>query len=143
MEVVAAAASVSALAELAITSYKSATNVFNAVRNAPHELSRVVQQLNLLHCELALLSDIEKRPGQSDELPLLSSEAALLERALSTAYELISDIANQLEKSNPHSGTKTRLKWALKNKAQVEGLLKDLKQTEASLNTVLLLVNVY
>ncbi|KAM6513642.1 hypothetical protein FALCPG4_016024 [Fusarium falciforme] len=142
MEAVGAVASIATLAELAVKSYSSAFRLVTAIHNAPKEFSRVVQQLDILQCELSFLSEIERQAARSDELPLLSTEAALLERALSAANELISDVRDQLDKCQPRkSGTKARLQWALKDKSHAEDLLSSLKHTEASLTNVLLLVN--
>lgn len=143
MEAVEATVSIAALAELAVKSYRSASRLVKTFHNAPNEFSRVVQQLEILQCELGFLSEIEKQAATSDELPLLPTEAALLERALIAANELMSGVRDQLgncQSSNP--GTKARLQWALKGKAHAEELLTNLKHTEASLANVLLLVNV-
>lgn len=83
-----------------------------------------MDQLDILQCELEFLSEIEKQATTSDELPLLSKEAPLLERALTTANDLMSSVWDQFgncQFSKP--GTKARLQWALKGKAHADELL--------------------
>ncbi|RTE69528.1 hypothetical protein BHE90_016087 [Fusarium euwallaceae] len=142
MEVVGAVASIATLTELAVKSYSPASRLASSIHNAPKEFSRVAQQLDILQCELSFLSEIERQAAQSDELPLLSTKVALLERALSAANELISDVRDQLDKCQSRKpGTKARLQWALKDKSRAEDLLSSIKHTETSLTNVLLLVN--
>lgn len=143
MEAVGAITSIATLAELAVKSYKSASRLVKTFYNAPNEFSRVVQQLDILQCELGFLSEIEKQAATSDELPLLSTEAALLERALTAANELMSGVRDQLDNcQSSKPGTKARFQWAIKGKAHAAEILTSLKHTEASLANVLLLVNV-
>lgn len=142
MEVVSSVASIAALVELAIKAYSSAAKLVQDIQNAPRELSRVAQQLNILNCELALLSDIQRQTTEGDEILLLPNEAALLKHALSSAHELITDTRNRLHGRKIQTGNRSRLIWALKDKNRVEDLLHSIQQTETSLNTVLLLLNV-
>lgn len=142
MEVVSGVASIAALTELAIKSYSSAARLIKDLRDAPRELLRVTQQLNILNCELALLSDIQNQITQGDEPLLLQNEVTILELALLPASEIISDAHSQLCRQKFRTGNRSRLIWALKDKTRVEDILHRLQQTESSLTTVLLLLNV-
>ncbi|KAL7754657.1 hypothetical protein ACKLNR_015327 [Fusarium oxysporum f. sp. zingiberi] len=116
MEAVGAAASIAALAEIALKSFRAASRLAKDFRGAPRELSRLTQQLSILHCELSLLSGIECKASQSDDLLLLPAEIDLLRQALSNANELLSNTLDALQDIQPHKyGSKAKLQWALRN----------------------------
>lgn len=142
MEAVGAAASIAALVEIALKSFRAASRLVKDVHGAPRELSRLTQQLSILHCELSLLSDIEHKASQSDDLLLLPTEIDLLRQALSNANEVLSHTLNALNNIQPHKyGPKARLQWALRSKSQAQDLLTSLGHVEAGLANVLLLLN--
>ena len=143
MEAIGAAASIAALAEIAIKSYRTASQLTKDVQNYPKELSRLTHQLDVLQCELSLLCEFERSTMKGDELVLLPTEIKLLERALLSANEHISELCNYFTKLQLRKpGRKARLQWGLKDKGQAQDLLKGLSHIEGSLANVLLLVNV-
>ncbi|VTT63607.1 unnamed protein product [Fusarium fujikuroi] len=143
MEAVGTAASIAALAEIALKSFRAASCLVKDFYSAPSELSRLAQQLSILHCELSLLSDIQQKASQSDDLLLLPTEIDLLRQALNNANELLSNTIDALNNIQPHKyGPKARLQWALRSKSQAQDLLTGLVHVEAGLTNVLLLVNV-
>ena len=143
MEAIGAAASIAALAEIAIKSYRAASQLTKDVQNYPKELSRLTHQLDVLQCELSLLCEFERSTMKGDELVLLPTEIKLLERALLSANEHISELCSYFTKLQLRKpGRKARLQWGLKEKAQAQDLLKGLNHIEGSLTNVLLLVNV-
>ncbi|CVL06505.1 hypothetical protein FPRO04_04480 [Fusarium proliferatum] len=143
MEAVGTAASIAALAEIALKSFRAASRLVKDFYSAPNELSRLAQQLSILHCELSLLSDIQQKASQSDDLLLLPTEIDLLKQALNNANELLSNTLDALNNIQTHKyGPKARLQWALRSKSQAQDLLTGLVHVEAGLTNVLLLVNV-
>lgn len=142
MEVVGGVASLAQLTVLAVQTYKVAAQLTRTYRDAPHELSRVVDRLKILRCELDLLSYLEEQAAAGDELPLLPAEAAALEQALQSADAVIRRIYKSLDNlGSAKMNLKSRMSWALKDKERVEGHLANLQQVDASLGNVLQLVN--
>ncbi|KAL1987786.1 hypothetical protein VTN96DRAFT_2626 [Rasamsonia emersonii] len=143
MEVVGGVASLAQLTVLAVQTYKVAAQLTRTYRDAPHELSRVVDRLKILRCELDLLSYLEEQAAAGDELPLLPAEAAALEQALQSADAVIRRIYKSLDNlGSAKMNLKSRMSWALKDKERVEGHLANLQQVDASLGNVLQLVNI-
>lgn len=142
MEAIGAAASIAALAEIAIKSYRAASQLTKDVQNAPKELSHLTHQLDVLQCELSLLCEFERSTMKGDELILLPTEMKMLERALLSTNEHISELCIYLTKLQLQKpGRKAMLQWGLKDKARAQDLLKGLSHIESSLTNVLLLVN--
>jgi hypothetical protein len=54
-----AASSIAVLVEIAVKSYRAASQLIKDVRKAP--LSRLTRQLDILHCGLALWSELEQK----------------------------------------------------------------------------------
>ncbi|KAF5024593.1 hypothetical protein F66182_3356 [Fusarium sp. NRRL 66182] len=143
MEAVGAVSSIATLVEIAFKTCSSASRVLKSFQHAPKEFSRLAQQLDIVQCELQLLSEIEQQAARTEELPLLPTETALVERALSAANELISSVRNQLTQCQPRKqGSKARLQWAFKDKSQTQDLLSSLHHVESGLANVILLINV-
>ena len=140
MEVVAAAASITALIQISATCVRCATEITQRFRDAPDAIQHVSRQLKLLHNELIFVDGL-KDTASNDDLALLPEETQTLLETLETANSLIHDVLSACNKYSGRSKARNRMAWVFFDDTKMVSMMNRLQDVRTSLQTILQSVN--
>lgn len=131
------AASVLALGHAGAGAARIARNLYSSFQDAPAELAVVSNKLLLIQAELEHI----QRLSSSGYPVFLAAEAhQLLPSALKSTTSVLTDIEKAYHQLSRKNNVRSRLRWAVLDRAQADKLAARLRTTEDSLNTLVQLI---
>jgi hypothetical protein len=140
MDPIGATASIVALVELSLETFKIVKKITQHYRKAPKEILDFKRQIDGLRVQLILLRNVHISVS-ADELRLDSVELSIIDDFLLSSTSLISSIRDHFESQSLEVTKSRRLKWALSDAAKIKEWVNALERHSGILSSILALLD--
>ena len=141
MEPIGAAASILALVETSIATFKITDRLIRSYRHAPAELLSLKHELDGLCSQLTLLRRIETHVSYTT-LQIAQEEFSYLERFLRSTAQFYITIRDFFDEQTLQNGKSGRVKWALTTPRKVARWKQEVQHHSLDLAQIMALLNV-
>jgi hypothetical protein len=141
MDPIGATASIVALVELAVETFKVVKRITQTYQKAPKEILEFKRQLDGLKVQLILFRNVQISIS-ADELRLDGPELSTIDDFLLSSTLLISSIRGHFESQSLEITKSRRIKWALFDAAKIKEWVNTLERHSIILSNILALLDV-